>query len=402
MIIGLVGKPNIGKSTFFKAVTLADILIANYPFATIKPNEGVGHVKIKSVAKDFGKIANPREGWVAGDFRFVPVKIIDVAGLVPGAFEGAGMGNQFLDDVRQADVLIHVIDASGSTNEKGESVAIGSYDPAEDIKFLEFELDMWYLGILKKGWDKFAKQIQQTHGKIKEVLAKQLSGLGVTESISSEAIDFLKLDCENVVKWTEEDLRNLATQLRIATKPMIIAANKCDVSGAIDNVTRLKEQFPNHIIIPCSAESELALREASKHELINYIPGDNDFSITPRGKEVLIEKQVAALEFIRENILNKFDEGTGVQSILNIAVFDLLKYVAIFPGGVNKLEDSKGNCLPDCFLMPPGTTALDFAYRLHTDFGDNFIKAIDVKTKMPVGKDHILKSRDVIEIMSSK
>ncbi len=401
MMIGLVGKPNIGKSTFFKAATLANVLIANYPFATIKPNRGCGYVKIESVAKEFGKVENPREGYVKGDFRFVPVEIIDVAGLVPGAYEGAGMGNQFLDDLRQADVLIHVIDVSGSTNEKGESVAPLSYNPSEDIKFLEFELDMWYLGILKKGWEKFAKTIQQTHTKVSIALSKQLSGLGVTEAIVEDAIHKLHLGNEKVTAWTNEDLNKLATELRIVTKPMIIAANKIDVDGAIENYERLKKEFPKHIIIPASAESELALREASKVDLIDYIPGDSNFIITANGESKLNDLQKNALNFIKNKIAN-LEFGTGVQKCLNCAVFDLLKYIAIIPGGVNKLEDSNGNCLPDCFLMPPKTTALDFAFRLHTDFGKNFIKAIDVRSKMPVGRDHILKHRDIVEIMSSK
>ncbi len=179
MLIGIVGKPNVGKSTFFKAATLAEVEIANYPFATIKPNSGVGYVKVKDPARDFNKISNPRNGYVLKEFRFVPVQLIDVAGLVPGAHEGLGMGNQFLDDLRQADVLIHVIDVSGSTNEKGEQVEPLTYDPAEDVKFLEVELDMWYLGILRKGWEKFARTVMQEKSEIHKALAKQLSGLKV-------------------------------------------------------------------------------------------------------------------------------------------------------------------------------------------------------------------------------
>lgn len=402
MLIGLVGKPNIGKSTFFKASTLADILIANYPFATIKPNHGCGYVKIESAAKDFGKVATPREGYIKGDWRFVPVELMDVAGIVPGAYEGQGMGNQFLDDLRQANVLIHVIDASGATNDKGEPVEKLSYNPAEDIKFLEFELDMWYYGILKKGWEKFAKTVQQTHQKIGIALAKQLSGLGVNDAMVEDSVAKLKLDPEFVVKWTEDNLKDLATELRRITKPMVIAANKADVEGAMENVEKLKAEFPDHLIVPTSAESELALREAAKHELIDYTPGDKTFTITEKGNSALNDAQKNALNFIKENVLERLEFGTGIQQVLNTCVFDLLKYIAIFPGGVSKLEDSNGHTLPDCFLMPPKTTALDFAYRLHTDFGDNFIKAVDVRTKMPVGKDHELKHRDILEIMSNK
>lgn len=396
MLLGLVGKPNIGKSTFFKAATLANVLIANYPFATIKPNHGCAYVKITRGAKEFNKEEHPREGYIIGDSRFVPVQIMDVAGLVPGAYAGEGMGNQFLDDLRQAYVLIHVIDISGSTNAKGEQVEPGSYDPAEDIRFLEVELDMWYFGILKKGWEKFAKTVQQTHQKISEALAKQLSGLGVTLTIVEDVL--LELDLGSIQSWSEDDLKAVATALRKRTKPIVIAANKADKPNALAVVNQLRQEFPEYTIIPTSAETELALREASKAGLISYIPGETSFSITAPDK--LSDGQKKALEFMQA-FLGSTDSGTGIQAVLNAAVFDVLKYVAIFPGGANKLEDSEGRTLPDCFLMPPGTTALDFAFRLHTDFGKNFIKAIDCRTKLPISKDHVLKNRDIVEIMSN-
>ena len=87
--------------------------------------------------------------------------------------------------------------------------------------------------------------------------------------------------------------------------------------------------------------------------------------------------------------------------LINAAVFDVLKYIAVFPGGVHRLADSEGRILPDCFLLPENSTALDFAYRLHTDFGDKFIRAIDVKTKQRIGADHVLKNGDVIKIVST-
>jgi len=351
------------------------------------------------VDKEFGKQCNPRLGYCLKGNRFVPVELIDVAGLVPGAHKGLGRGNQFLDDLRQADVLIHVVDISGSTNEKGEVVAVGSYDPARDIEFLEEELDMWYLGILKKGWEKFARTVVQEKKEIQVALGKQLSGLKVTEEIVEEAIKDLGLDKEKPNQWDEEELKKLAITLRKKTKPMVIACNKIDVKGALENFTRLENQFPDHLLVACSAEAELALREAAKNKLIEYIPGESKIEILEENK--LNEKQKKALAFIKENILDKIG-STGVQKVLNSAVFDLLRYVAVFPGGVNKLEDSEGRVLPDCFLMPPQSTALDFAYRLHTDFGKNFIRAIDVKTKMTIGKEHLLKHRDVIEIIAGR
>jgi ribosome-binding ATPase len=399
MLIGVVGKPSVGKSTFFKSATLADAEIANYPFTTIKPNHGVGFVHIDCVDKEFNKQCNPRTGYCLHHKRFIPVDMIDVAGLVPGAHEGKGKGNEFLDDLRQADVLIHVIDISGSTNEKGEAVEVGSYNPAEDIKFLELELDMWYLGILKKGWEKFSRTVVQEKAEISIALAKQLSGLGVNNILVEDAMKELSLDKEKPNSWDEQELEKLANLLRQKTKPMILAANKIDVPGASENLKRIQNEFPKYIIIGCSAESELALREACKAKMVDYVPGENSFII--ENDEKLNEKQIKALNFIQENILNKFG-STGVQEVLDKAVFDLLGYLAIYPGGANKLEDKDGNVLPDCFLLPPNSTALNFAYKLHTDFGKNFIRAIDVKTKRTVGKEHPLKNADVFEIVCGK
>jgi len=398
MLVGLVGKPSAGKSTFFRAATLAEAEIANYPFTTIKPNSGVGYVKIECVDKEFGKQCNPRTGFCLKGTRFVPMQVLDVAGLVPEAHLGKGRGNQFLDDLRQADVLIHVVDVSGSLNALGEPVDTGSYDPAKDIEFLEVELDMWYLGIITKGWEKFARTIQQEGTQAHRALGKQLSGLGVTEEMVEEALNKLQLPAR-VVEWKDPDLMRLATELRKRTKPMIIAANKVDVRGAKENYERLVKQFPHYRIIPCSAESELALREAAKAGLIEYVAGEDHFEILHPDR--LNENQMKALQFIKDSILAKHG-GTGVQHVLDHAILDILKYIAIFPGGVNKLEDQYGNCLPDCFLLKEGSTALDFAYKLHTDFGKNFIRAIDVKTKRTVGKEYVLKHRDVVEIVSSK
>ena len=396
MLVGIVGKANVGKSTFFKALTMSDILIANYPFATIKPNHGVGYVKIGCVDTFFKTQCNPRFGSCINHHRFVPVDVIDVAGLVPGASEGLGLGNQFLGDLNEADVLINVIDAAGATSEKGEPSEPGKYDPANDIRFMETELDMWYYQIIMRGWERFARTVKQEGREAYKAIAKQLSGLRVSEDMVKGAIKELKLG-EDVTAWTTNDIMNIASYLRRRSKPMVIAANKMDVPVARENIIKLKQEFPDLMIIGCSADAELALREANKKALIAYEPGSNTFEM----KEGLNEMQKKALEFIQKNVLDTCG-STGVQDVLNHAVFDLLHYIAIYPGGVNKLTDKEGNVLPDCFLMPPGSTALDFAFRLHTDFGKNFIKAVDVKTKMPVGREHKLKHCDVMEIMANK
>ncbi len=398
MLIGVVGKPNCGKSTFFKASTLAEVEIANYPFTTIAKNEGIGFVKVDCVDKEFNVKCNAKFGYCIENKRFVPVQMIDVAGLVPEAHLGKGRGNQFLDDLRQADALIHIIDVSGSTNEKGEQVDALSYDPANDIEFLELELDMWHLRLIKKGWDEFVKKTVQEKPEVNRALTHHLSGLGVSEKLVEETIKKLELDFD-IKNWDDEVLLKIAQELRKETKPMIIACNKIDVKGAYENFERLKKQFPDEILVACSAESELALREAAKHELIKYIPGEKNFGII--NNEKLSEKQKNALEFVKENILEKYN-STGVQEVLDKAVFELLNYIAVYPVANNKLMDKNEKVLPDCFLVREDITALEFAFKIHTDIGNSFIKAMDMKTKQTVGKDYELKNRDVIEIITSK
>ncbi|MGC8923928.1 MAG: redox-regulated ATPase YchF [Candidatus Micrarchaeia archaeon] len=397
MLIGIVGKPSTGKSTFFMAATSVAVPRSPRPFTTIKPNHAVGYVEVECVDKEFGVKCNPRHGYCINSRRFVPVELLDVAGLVPGAHEGKGLGNRFLDDLRQADALIHIVDASGSTNEMGESVGVGNYDPLNDIRFLEDEVDYWICGIVDKSWDKMCRLQASANRKSSELLCEQLSGLGVRLWHIENVLKKIGIAEEKLSEWNKEDVFGFCREIRKTSKPILIAANKCDVRIAEKNIERMRKEFPDYVIVPVSAESELALKEAAKKGYIEYIPGDSEFRVINE----LDDKQRAALEFIRHNVIEKYG-STGVQKCLNHAVFELLKYVAVFPGGVNRLADSEGNILPDVFLMPPGSTALDFAARIHKDMAKNFIRAIDVRTKRAVGADYILKNRDVIEIVFGK
>jgi len=393
MLLGLVGKPSCGKSTFFKAATLADVLIASYPFATIEPNHGIGYVRVASLCSELNVRCNPRTGFCDGVTRFAPVELMDVAGLVEGASEGRGLGNQFLDSLRQADMFIHIVDVSGTTNSEGQE---GEGDPVDDVRMLENELNKWYTEILKKVWEKLAKTLQVTKEDSAKAISKQFSGLKVSEHDVKSVMVSLGLNVDSIASWSEDDLVKFARELRHQTKPMVIAANKVDRGNAKENVERLKKEFDDIMIIPCSADSELSLRQAANAGMIDYVQGEKDFVIH---EDKVNEKQKEALEKIKRDVLDVYG-STGVQDVLDKAVFDLLKYIAIFPAG-SKLSDSKGNVLPDCFLLPGGSTALDFAYHLHTDIGDKFVKAVDVKTKMAVGKEHALKHRDGLEIMTS-
>jgi len=393
MLIGLVGKPSAGKSTFFKACTLADVLIAPYPFATIKPNHGIGYVKIDCIDKEFNVKCNPHKGYCIHGNRFVPVDLMDVAGLVEGASEGKGLGNEFLSDLSAADAFIHIVDISGETDSGGKETK--GYDPILDVKMLENELDLWYLGILNKLWKGFARIVQNTKQELHKAISTQFSGLKVTEDDVKRILVKGKYNIEKPAEWSADELKRFAHELRHFSKPMIIAANKCDRPDAAKNLKNLKESYPELLIVPCSADSELSLRLANNAGLIEYIPGESGFKVL---KELSF-KQKEAIETIKKNVLDVYG-STGVQEVLNKTVFDLLKYIAIFPAGVHKLADSKGNILPDCFLLPEGSTALDFASAIHTDLAKNFIKAIDVRTKQAVGKEHKMKHRDGYEVIT--
>ena len=389
MTIGLAGKPNSGKSTFFKASTLADVEIANYPFTTIHPNKGVTYVRTKCPCTE----RDHRCGNCMDGVRYVPIELIDVAGLVPDAHMGKGLGNTFLDDLRQAQAIIHVIDAAGSTDIEGNPIEVGSHDPLEDVNFLNHEITMWMVGILKRNWQKISRKIQGEGLKIERVLADQLAGAGVEESQVIEALMMTKLD-HNITKWSDEEIINLCDKIRIISKPMIIAANKADIAP-VQNLDNLKAI--GGIVVSTSAAAELALRSASKSGAIKYDLGDSDFSIVAQS---LSPAQQKALESIR-SFLHKM-HNTGIQECINKAVFELLDLIVVYPvEDEGKWTDKHGKMLPDAFLMKRGSNAHQLAYKVHSDIGDGFLYAVDAKTKMRLGEKHELADGSVVKIVST-
>ncbi|WP_321419927.1 redox-regulated ATPase YchF [uncultured Methanomethylovorans sp.] len=389
MTIGLAGKPNSGKSTFFKASTLADVEIANYPFTTIHPNKGVTYVRTKCPCTE----RDHRCGNCIDGVRYVPIELIDVAGLVPDAHMGKGLGNTFLDDLRQAQAIIHVIDAAGSTDIEGNPIEVGSHDPLEDVNFLNHEITMWMVGILKRNWQKISRKIQGENLKIERVLAEQLAGAGVEESQVIEALLITKLD-PIITKWNDEEIILLCDKIRLISKPMIIAANKADIAP-IQNLDKLKAI--GGIVVPTSAAAELALRSASKSGAIKYDLGDSDFSIVAQNLSPVQQK---ALESIR-SFLHKM-HNTGIQDCINKAVFELLDLIVVYPvEDEGKWTDKHGKMLPDAFLMKRGSSAHQLAYKVHSDIGDGFLYAVDAKTKMRLGEKHELANGSVVKIVST-
>ncbi len=396
MLVGIVGKPNVGKSTFFSAATLKNVPIADYPFTTINPNVGMGYLRTKCVCKEMGVTDAPKNSVCNDGVRLVPVKLVDVAGLVAGASLGRGRGNQFLDELRQADALIHVVDASGGTDEEGRKVETGSHDPVADVGMVENELDLWVLGIIAKDWEKSARLAEQTGSSIVAHLAQRLSGLGLDEEGIEQALLHLKLRPDKPTTWKEEELMALVKHLRETNKPSLIAANKADLPAAAGRMEELRKT--GKTVIPCAAEAELMLRRASEHGLISYVPGDGSFEVI---RPDLTPQQARALQLVKERVLESYG-GTGVQQAIDLAYFGLLRAVVAYPvEDETKLSDKNGNVLPDAYVMSGGSTAMDLARKIHTDLAKGFLYAIDARSGMRVSGDYVLKNGDILKIVSS-
>jgi hypothetical protein len=177
---------------------------------------------------------------------------------------------------------------------------------------------------------------------------------------------------------------------------MIAAMNKADIAPE-GNIERV--QSVNEMCVVTMAETELALKKAAAAGLVEYVPGDSTFKIKEGVN--LNEGQRKALQYMADNMA-KFG-GTGVQKCIEDAAFKMLDLITVYPvEDENKYTDHFGRVLPDAFLVPRGSTARDLAYRVHTDLGDKFIRAVNAKTKRTVGADYELQDGDVIRIVANK
>jgi ribosome-binding ATPase YchF (GTP1/OBG family) len=395
LIIGLLGKANVGKSTFFNSATDLSVQMANFPFTTIDPNVGIAFVRINCVCKELGVLDNPSNSRCIDGVRFIPIKLVDIAGLVPGAHSGKGLGNKFLDDARQSDVIIHVVDIAGSTDEEGRPVSLGDGDPLTDIEFVENEFDLWIHSLILKDWNKVVKESENLKQKIEYTISKRLSGLAISEKIIGKAINDLNLN-KKPLEWSNDDLLLLCKQIRQVSKPIIIAANKADLPSAEKNISKLKSL--NRLFFPCVSEAELLLKRALQKNIIYYLPGDSSFEI--KNEKNLSDKQKDALITVSK-VLKKFG-STGVQNILNHACFKILDKIVVYPVEDElKFTDKNGNVLPDARIVSKNITAKELANIIHKELGKGFLYAIDARSKQRISAEHILKNNDIIKIVST-
>jgi len=372
--------------------------IASYPFTTVKPNRGIGYVRTQCVCKELGVKDNPVNSICLDGVRLIPVELIDTAGLVPDSWKGRGLGNQFLDEIRKADALVHVVDASGSTDLEGKMIKPGTHDPLEDVRFLEREITMWLAQIIRKDWLKLARTVESGITDIYALLEERLSGLSIRRKHILEAVRRTGLNAEKPTRWSEDEFIRFIDMLRSVSKPMLIAANKMDLPTTDDNIGRLKET--GYMVLPCSSEAELVLRRAAEKGLVSYKPGDSDFKNLKHAD--MTEKQGKALEIIREKVLAKHGT-TGVQEAINAAFFTLLNMIVVYTvEDVEKLSDHSGRILPDARLVPSGTTAKEMAYKVHTELGESFIHAVDARSRLRRGEGYLLQDRDIISIVSAR
>jgi ribosome-binding ATPase YchF (GTP1/OBG family) len=395
LIIGLLGKANVGKSTFFNSATDLSVQVANFPFTTIDANIGIAFVRTNCICKEMGILDNPVNSRCINGIRFIPVKLIDIAGLVPGAHSGRGLGNKFLDDARQSDVIIHVVDISGSTDEEGKPVSLDSGNPLSDIEFVENEFDLWICSLILKDWDKIVRESENLKQRIETTISKRLSGLSISEKAVRNAISTVGL-IKKPLNWDKNDLLLLSKQIRYVSKPIIIAANKADLPSSDQNISKLKSL--NRLFFTCVSEAELLLKRALQKNLIYYLPGDSYFEV--KNSDNFSIKQMNALNMVSK-VLKKFG-STGVQNILNYACFDILNNIVVYPVEDEfKFTDKKGNVLPDARIVSKNITAKELANLIHKELGKGFLYAIDAKSKQRIGAEHILKNNDIIKIVST-
>jgi ribosome-binding ATPase YchF (GTP1/OBG family) len=396
--IGLIGKTNTGKTTFFNSATLSSEEISSYPFTTKSSVSGVAHAITLCVHPEFKIQDNPNNSKCLDGWRYIPIELIDLPGLIKDAWKGKGLGNQFLSIAAQSDALLHVVDASGGIDSTGKITEVGTGDPISDFADIEEELIMWYHKILEGNRDKVSKLIK-TGTDVSDAITDLYRGIGVTKIHVKETFHATNLEEKDFDDFDMVDSKKFTSHLRKISKPTLIVANKVDVEGADKNFVRLRERYNDSIVIPVSGDSEFVLRRAEQKGLIKYSPGSETFEIIK--SDDLNEKQINALNFIKKGIMGEYMR-TGVQFAINVAVFKLLKMNSIYPVADEKnFADKKGRVLPDLFLLKDGATINDLAKEIHSDLTKGLLYGKDLRYNLRLPSDYQLRDRDVVSLVSA-
>ncbi len=396
--IGLVGKTNTGKTTFFNSATISSEKISSYPFTTKSPVSGTGHAVSLCVHPEFQVQDNPNNSKCVDGWRYIPIELIDLPGLIKDAWRGKGLGNRFLSVAAQSDALLHVVDASGGIDSAGRITSVGTGDPISDFADIEEELLMWYHKILEGNRDKVSKLINDG-ADTATTITDLYRGIGVKRAHVLAALTETKLGDKPFDDFDMTESKQFVAVLRKISKPTLIVANKIDVEGADKNFVRLRERYVDSIVIPVSGDSEFSLRRAEQKGMIRYSPGSEQFEIIR--PEDLTEKQIGALDIIKRGIMGEYMQ-TGVQFAINVAIFKLLKMNSIYPvADAKNLSDGKGRILPDLILLKDGSTVRDLAREIHTDLTKGLLYANDLRYNLRLPTDYQLRDRDVISLVSA-
>lgn len=328
--------------------------VGNYPFTTIEPNTGVTYYRAPCpcVAHDKKAECCPKYGRCEDGVRFIPVRLLDVAGLVPGASEGKGLGNKFLNDLREADVLLHILDASGTTNEKGEATV--GYDPINDAEWLHGEVHAWIYNNLWGRWGSVARKHTATKSSVANTLQLQLSGYGANGSTVNRTLDEMGVrDPVDLSDWGEDQVHSLVDAFLKVRFPTLLLLNKADQGGETDrNIARIVERYDASRCFVSSAAAECFLKICKQKGQIRYTVGDRNFETLydiqddldfrkMRGEDVseletaigslvaLDGKTKKRLEKIRDMVMFRYG-GTGVWGAVQAAV-ETQKPVVVYP-----------------------------------------------------------------------
>jgi len=396
--IGIIGKTNTGKTTFFNSATLSSSEISTYPFTTKKPETSTTNAISLCVHPEFDVTDNPKNSKCIDGWRYIPIELIDLPGLIKDAWQGKGLGNQFLSVAAQSDALLHVVDVSGSVDSSGKITEVGTGDPISDFADIEEELIMWYLKILEGNRDKVSKTIHSGIDKI-VAIADLYRGMGVNNYHVKDSLRAAGIEDKEFDDISFQESKKFAAVLRKISKPTLIVANKIDIDGADKNFARLRERYNDMIVVPASADSELSLRRAEQKNLIQYSPGSEQFDIVK--PDDLSQKQKNALDFIKKEIMGEYMR-TGVQFAINVTVFKLLKMNAVYPvADEDRLSDKKGNVLPDLILLKDGATVMDLAKEIHSDLTKGLLYAKDIRYNLRLPTTYQLRDRDVVSLVSA-